>query len=415
MRILLSAYACGPYSGSEGGVSWNWSTQLAQRHEVVVLTDERCRRDIEKELARNPRDRLRFVFYEFRPIRRIPFNGYTAVPKYVLWQLAILPLALRLNRQWRFDLVHHLTYGTFRYPSWLGFLGPPFVVGPVGGGERAPLRLFRGLPLSERAFEWIRIALIVSGRFDPLLRLSLRRADLVLARTRQTLLALPRAVRDRAVVHHEIGCEPGLEAPAVCRRDDGAPLRVLMVCRLLGWKGVHLALEAASLLQARSVPVQVDVCGSGRLMPWLRDQVERRGLREHFRLLGQVGKEEMRQKYRGAHLLLFPSLHDSGGTAVLEAFCCSLPVLCLDLGGPGEIVNDSCGLLVPTAGRSRAEIADGLAGGIARLAADENLRQALARGAAARARDFAWGTLVREVEARMERLALGGRRPPAVP
>jgi hypothetical protein len=39
MRILLSAFSCGPHRGSEEGVGWNWAVETAALgHEVIVLT-----------------------------------------------------------------------------------------------------------------------------------------------------------------------------------------------------------------------------------------------------------------------------------------------------------------------------------------------------------------------------------------
>ena len=38
--------------------------------------------------------------------------------------------------------------------------------------------------------------------------------------------------------------------------------------------------------------------------------------------------------YRAQDALLFPSLHDSSGNAVLKALAEGLPVVCFDLGGP---------------------------------------------------------------------------------
>ena len=39
MKILLSAFACAPNTGSEPGVGWRWAIELAKQHEVVVVTD----------------------------------------------------------------------------------------------------------------------------------------------------------------------------------------------------------------------------------------------------------------------------------------------------------------------------------------------------------------------------------------
>ena len=40
MKVLLSAFACAPYRGSEPGVGWNWAMALAKYNDVVVLTRE---------------------------------------------------------------------------------------------------------------------------------------------------------------------------------------------------------------------------------------------------------------------------------------------------------------------------------------------------------------------------------------
>lgn len=53
MRILLSAYSCEPHRGSEPGLGWNTTIELARNHEVWVITKERHRKAIEQELRTN--------------------------------------------------------------------------------------------------------------------------------------------------------------------------------------------------------------------------------------------------------------------------------------------------------------------------------------------------------------------------
>ena len=43
-------------------------------------------------------------------------------------------------------------------------------------------------------------------------------------------------------------------------------------------------------------------------------------------------------QYQTHDLFVYPSLHDSSGNVVLEALSFGLPVVCLDLGGPAQIV-----------------------------------------------------------------------------
>jgi glycosyltransferase involved in cell wall biosynthesis len=50
---------------------------------------------------------------------------------------------------------------------------------------------------------------------------------------------------------------------------------------------------------------------------------------------------------------VFPSLHDTGGYAVIEAMFNELPVICLDCGGPAVAVREKCGIKVPLDSRDK--------------------------------------------------------------
>ena len=369
---------------------------------MVVITKGVFRPFIETELSLRPRPRLHFVFLEIPLSRHIPYVRFAVYAEYILWQLAVFPLALRLHRKWKFDVVQHLTTGTFRYPSWLGFLGIPFVFGPVGGGERAPMRLYQGLPLIERLKERLRTAVMFSGFLDPFLRIALSKADVYVAKTKQSMEVVPASVRRKALVRLEIGANPEEIVLKPRVRVAGEPLRALMVCRLIGWKGIHFAIDAARQLCSQGVKVEIEVCGAGGLLSWLQGEVERHGIEENFRFLGAVSRNKVKEKYRHADLLLFPSLHDSSGNAVIEALGFGLPVICLDLGGPAEIVTEGCGIVIPTCGRSHVDVGNALAEAVLALETNESRRQGLALGAIARAHELLWSNQVRAVEVLME-------------
>lgn len=36
-KILVSAYGCEPFRGSEAGVGWNWILQMAQENKLYVI------------------------------------------------------------------------------------------------------------------------------------------------------------------------------------------------------------------------------------------------------------------------------------------------------------------------------------------------------------------------------------------
>ena len=139
MKILLSAYACEPNKGSEPGVGWNWALALAQRgYDVHVLTRSNNRRAIEEALAPSNLQ-LTFHYYDLPQILRFwkhwPGGIYLY---YLLWQIGAYRVGKILHSTEQFSLVHHITFVSYRQPSFMGGLGIPFIFGPVGGRDHAP-------------------------------------------------------------------------------------------------------------------------------------------------------------------------------------------------------------------------------------------------------------------------------------
>ncbi|MCL4472136.1 MAG: glycosyltransferase family 4 protein [Sulfuricella sp.] len=403
MNILLSAYACLPNVGSEPGVGWKWSLFLAREHKLTVLTHRRFREKIEAELAINPQPNIRFLYHDTPLLKAVPFNGATALPKYFVWQLSVMGSARKLVKQERFDFVLHLTMGTFRYPSWMGYLGIPFYFGPAGGGERAPFRLTKSLPLSERATEWLRSAVILTGKIDPILWLGLSRARVIFARTPETLAALPAGLAKRTIIQQEIGVPPGSLGIVLRRRNADEPFRIMSAGRFQGWKGFHLTLLAAARLKAMGQHFELHLFGSGRLEGELRARAQRLGIQNQVHFRGMVPHEAILPEYRRMHAFLFPSLHDSGGNVVLEALGKGLPVVCLALGGPAEFVDETCGWVVPVNRATEEEIGSALADAIAKLMESESMRVKLAVGALERSKELSWERQIDKVLSAIER------------
>ena len=90
-----------------------------------------------------------------------------------------------------------------------------------------------------------------------------------------------------------------------------------------------------------------------------------------------------------SHVLVHPSLHDSGSFACLEAMAAHRPVICLDLGGPAVIVSDECGFKVSA--DNPAQAVDEMAKVMRRLANDCDLRARMGAAAGRRAaEEFNW-------------------------
>lgn len=385
MKILHSAFAFAPNVGSEPGVGWRWAAELGKQHEVTVVTDASRRVLIEADGVQLPPN-VRVVYFRPAWLRAMPLNSATAPLLYTLWQFGLLGFARRLQREQGFDLAIHSTYGVFRHPSFLGYLGIPFVFGPVGGGEDAPLELKRSIHGREKIKELLRSLLNKAALFDPFLWAAYARATLILTKTEDTRQALPWPFRHRAIVYPEIG----IDAPAsvqLTARQPGEPMRVLFAGRLLGWKGAHLAIRAVAQAAAQGVPVEFTLLGKGPFEPELRKLAAEVGAQDSIRWVSHMPQEELFALYRSMHCFLFPSLHDSSGNVVLEAQANGLPVICLDLGGPATLVTHETAIVVATRNQDEAGVVHELANAIRKLAVDEEYRAAMSKAAVEHVRE----------------------------
>ncbi len=413
MRVLLSAFACAPHSGSEPGVGWHWALEIARLgHEVVVVTRADTRTAIQAELAGDHLPAgLRFEFVMPGWLERLADRGLPLQLVHLAWQLAAYRQARHLMRRERFDLVHHITYCVIRQPSFMGRLPVPFVLGPVGGGERSPWALRAGMGARGWWLELVRDGLNLIARADPITRQALAAARLIYVSSRETARLVPPRHRAKVRIGLQVGIEPPASPPAGAGETTAAgPLRLLFVGRCLAWKGMHLGLEALAELLARGRWARLTVAGTGPAEARWRRQAQRLGVDDAIDWLAWVEHDRMAEVYRAHDLLLFPSLHDSGAQSVLEALAQGRPVVCLDLGGPASLVDASCGRVIVTHGRRRPGVVRDLTNALQELADSPDLRRRLGQGARARAARYDWPGQVATVYAEIER-TLGSARP----
>lgn len=401
MKILLSAFAFAPNVGSEPGVGWRWAAELARNHEVTVVTDVTRRVLVEATGVELPPN-VQVVYFRPAWLRSVPLNSTTAPLLYAAWQFGLLPFARRLQREQRFDLAIHCTYGVFRHPSFLGYLGIPFVFGPVGGGEDAPLALKQSILGREKIKEILRALLNKAALFDPFLWIAYAKSTLILTKTEDTRQALPWPFRRRAIVYPEIGIEaPKGIQPAI--RLTGKPLRVLFAGRLLGWKGAHLAIRAVAEAISQGEAIEFTLLGKGPFEAELRKVAASVGVEDSIRWVSHMPQQELFALYQSMHCFLFPSLHDSSGNVVLEAQAYGLPVVCLDIGGPATLVTPETAVVVSTKNIDEAGVVHGLAEAIRRLSNDEQMRQTMSKAALDHVQqDMSWASRTNGVLALVE-------------
>ena len=388
LKVLISAYACEPHKGSEPGVGWNISRQMARYHEVWVVTRSNNRPAIDAELPDGARSGLHFVYYDLPSWAQWWKRGKRGVQLYYyLWQMAIYFVVWRLHRCVQFDLVHHLTFGKYWSPSFLSLLPVPFLWGPVGGGESAPKGFWKGFGLRGLIFENLRELVRWFAEYDPFIRLTAKRSAWVLTKAPETSVRVKKLGARTVEILGESAVSAG-DVATVCDESlTNSVCRFVSVANLLHLKGFHLSLQAFALAQLACS--EYWIIGDGPERQRLQTLAQTLGIADRVMFFGQLPRSEVLKKIKECHVLVHPSLHDSGGWVCLEGMASGRPVICLDLGGPATQVTPQTGFKVPA--DSPPLVIQEMAQAMNRLAQDKTLRRRM--GQAARnhmAASFTW-------------------------
>ena len=95
------------------------------------------------------------------------------------------------------------------------------------------------------------------------------------------------------------------------------------------------------------------------------------GIADRVKFCGNLDRPDALATIGECHVLLLPSLHDSGGWVFLEAMAAGRPVICANLGGPPVQVTEECGIRV--AAESPEQTVRDLAAAMVRLSGDREL------------------------------------------
>jgi len=406
MKILISAIACNPYQGSENYVGWSAILALARDHDLWVLTGRRGQADLQRAAAegRVPAN-VRFVFagqcQPWHPNRmRARLQSWQ---EYLHFSKAILPLARSLHAAEKFDVVHHVTFVTWRVASPLWQLGIPFVFGPIGGNEHFPLPLLPLLSPVAGAFELARMASNVVSRLSPRVRRSLRSAAHVFvanAETEQLVKTLRGSDEDvsRLMATFHSAEKAGGFSRFVAGKPLAGPLRLFAAGNMEGRKGVALALEALALAKRNGISFQYRLGAHGPEIAHLKQLAAKLELEKEVLFGDNLHGEDYQRELGATHIFLLPSFRESGGLTMMEAMLAGCVPVVADSGGPGIMVNDACGYLVPV--RHRRQMVAQIAEIITAIDRDRNLIREKGRAASQRiATEFSEENYRRQINA----------------
>lgn len=397
LKILVSAYACSPFHGSEPGMGWNFVKGLSKYHEVHVITEKlKWEKPVLKYLDDNPekRENLNFYFIEKKrnkPLRKIwPPSYYWYYRK---WQQKAYQLALELNRSENFDLTHQLNMVGYREPGYLWKIDKPFVWGPIGGLENSPWRFLPSLGKKGLLFysgrniiNWWQRNFLRRPRLA-----SKKRESRIIAATPGDALLIEKLWKRESTIMAEVGQEKDILKTENFRKSH-EPLQIV-------WSGQHttgknLPLLINALAQIK-FPYVLHILGIGDQTKKWQKLAKELQIHTYCNWYGWIERENALSIMNQSHVLCITSIKDLTSTVTLEALSNALPVVCLDHCGFAHVVNENCGIKISVNTPSKA--ANNFARALNKLYNDEDLRRKLSKGAAKRAADFAWDKKIDEL------------------
>lgn len=369
MRVLISAIACHPKQGSEGGVGWKSVVSLGRKHELHILTSGANRAAIQCALSARDFGNLSFTYFgNENPYHenRLIARGQSWV-RYLEWIKLSKEVAAELHAKHRFDLVHHVTYSSWRVPSPLWSLGIPLVWGPVGGVAEFPERLMGKLSLTAAAFEAFRNVMNRAALRSKGLRDCLQNAGAVVCSNEETFRAL-QSVRGDAIGMSTLSPtffsseQIAFFRYDAARKHPGEPLRCFAGGSMVGSKGLVFAIEAIRSLMLEGLPCHFVIAGCGPEIPFLQRQVRKMRLEKNVQFESRLAGESYRQALKDSHVFLLPSFRENAPGTILEAMLAGCVPVVVDASAQGDIVDSKFGFKVPvrSANQITADIADAL-------------------------------------------------------
>lgn len=371
-RILVSAYACEPFKGSEQAVGWNLVLQLAKNNHVFVITRANNKDVIEPNIPYHLRENLKFYYHDapnlFLKLKKKEKGVYLY---YIIWQIFQIPLLYKLTRLFNFDYSLHLTFGSVWLPTFLPFFKPRFIWGPLGGGESIPDSFISTLSLRGKLLQYFRKFLSCFIYINPLLIFSLHRASILLYRTDNTKKLFSTNIQNKCKLLTDGAIEHELFAYKTSYSNNKV-VKLITTSRLIHTKNVATIIRAITFIP-KGVNIELTIVGSGPDKEHLLKLITKYNLSDRIKMIGRVNREEILRLLSQSDIYLFASLKEACNLSLLEAMTVGLPVICLNWSGMSISTDDNCAIRLPVS--NPEQMPKDMADAIIKLAKNPELRK----------------------------------------
>lgn len=135
------------------------------------------------------------------------------------------------------------------------------------------------------------------------------------------------------------------ENNGIRKHDNSKECVFLVVGRMIYRKGIDLLLDALNEIP-ENLKYEVRIVGVGSELEKYKTRCSsQKKLYQRVRFVGDIPHSEISKEYENADVLIMPSLRETTGTVILEAFANGVPVITINKFGGANIVDQESGWL----------------------------------------------------------------------
>lgn len=333
-KLVIIAYDINPYLGSESGNTYTLVKILSAGFDLVVYTQEKHRSDLLDKHFHMIYVKSDIFSDFFEKLKLYNF-------RYTMFLRKIKHDLVRIDDENTF--IHFMTpHGIHSYNPYAGMLKVPYIIGPIGGFLTLPegFREYNGLVPKIKEFYYRNI--IKNKKW----RQYFVNSCAIIAGTPLVVNHLPDICKNRVTIILESVLDTDFFNGPESRTSDDR-IRIIYIGRLELYKGCTILLSSFErLVQKGYHNIELLIAGWGSQESKMRKRIRSGNLENHVKLLGRIPRDNVRDLLNQADIFCLPTLKEPGGTSILEAMSCCLPVITTNYGGPSFTVNKDCGILI---------------------------------------------------------------------
>lgn len=199
------------------------------------------------------------------------------------------------------------------------------------------------------------------------------------------------------VIYNGVDCEyfkPATERSNIPQQPNDnvkkRPFTVISTSRLIERKGIDLLIRGFANFSENKDYVKLVIIGDGKQKQIYMDLAKSLDTKEKIIFLGESSKDTVASELRKSDVFVLPSLNEGMSNSLLEAMASGLAVICTNVGGTKELVNETNGIIIEKNNYSAIQE------GLEKLYLDENLLRSMKSSSRKKAESLNWSTMAQQ-------------------